>query len=133
MYNSRLHLIWADFFNENNIEFCYQDISIVRNKKHVCPDFYLPKTNLRNDKYAGVYLLINEKEQSDVDFEGIGINLVEFIGNPSLNMFDDKNNGKGLQHLPFWDNCMAFRKCEKCSASKIDFLDGNNDYCYKCN
>lgn len=132
MYNSKLHQIWADFFNENNIEFCYKDIAIGKKGKIVYPDFYLPKTDLRNDK-RGVYLIISAKEEIKEDFKGSQINLVEFIGSPIFNMFDDKNNGKGIQHSPFWDNCMAFRICEKCDCSKIDFLDNNNDVCSKCN
>jgi hypothetical protein len=132
MYKSTLHSNWADFFNENEIKFAYQAIYKSENGKGVLPDFYLPNTRLRNSEEKGVFLLINEKEHTIKNFDGMDINLVEFIGNPVFNMFNERNGNNGIQHAPFWDNFLAFRICEKCNSSKIDFLDNNNDYCNDC-
>lgn len=132
MYKSLLHSNWADFFNENQIKFAYQAIFKSEKGKHVLPDFYLPNTRLRKSEEKGVFLLVNQREHTIKNFDGIGLNLVEFIGNPVYNMFDENNNEKGIQHAPFWDNYMAFRLCSECNQSKIEFMEGNYDYCNDC-
>ncbi len=132
MYKSTLHSNWAEFFDENQIKFAYQAFCKSINGQSVLPDFYLPNTRLRDSKEKGVFLLINEIEDTIKNIDKIDLNLVEFIGNPYYNMFDGNNNGKGIQHAPFWDNYMAFRLCSNCNQSKIEFMQGNYDYCNDC-
>jgi len=151
IFRSKLEAMWAIFFDNLNIPYQYEPcrFEIEGLRKNYLPDFYLPKTYLRDKDIQGVYVEIKHEDfQGDFDHIGDGFpgNIILFCGTPYYNTFQSKDRlrcNSGFEYSKsftgdlkidesFWDDNMAMWVCPNCNASKIEFREGNYDNCPVC-
>ncbi|MHB9056231.1 MAG: PDDEXK family nuclease [Paludibacteraceae bacterium] len=138
-FRSRLEARWAYFFDQLGVKYEYEPEGFEsEGGDRYLPDFYLPDTYLRNRYGKGVYVEIkpaNYEHQDIRQSEWFTKNLVLFKGMPFENIwtYDGEHVG-GYQLKPGWDNCMFFWACGNgnCRATKIEFSEGNYDFCPEC-
>lgn len=142
-FRSRLEARWATFFEYLDIRWEYEKEGYTIEDIRYLPDFFLPYVGLRNSESLGVWIEIKPLEykgtgQDTAKYLGLykltGYPLILFKGIPE---YDSEN---GFQHGDphggegWWDNYMAFFKCENpnCNYIKIEFLESNYQICPKC-
>lgn len=136
-FRSRLEARWAVFFDILGIRYEYepQGFKNVETGECYLPDFYLPDTYLRLSKRKGIYVEIKPDSYTDGDIpqsKWFNHRLWLAIGVPALNSWgSDTEQGYQLGN-GMWDNYMKFWVCSVCPASKIEFWEGNYDWCPEC-
>jgi hypothetical protein len=141
-FRSRLEAKWAYFFDWAEIKYVYEPEGFASDdgKHKYLPDFFLPKTYQRGYN-KGVYIEIkpeiHEIEYDKYKWFDKPLNL--FKGMPDLHIWgvwDDPNYFSkecgGTEIGMSYDNPMHIWKCKECGASKIEFAEGNYDWCPEC-
>jgi len=131
-FRSRLEARWAVFFEAAEIQYLYELEGFESNNgERYLPDFYLPETSLRGGE-VGVFIEIKYNGYQGLSIPGwFNKQICLFEGNP-IHIWDNYESNGGEQFWPWWDNNMRFWKCNNCRSTKIEFHEGNYDYCYSC-
>jgi hypothetical protein len=137
-FRSKLEAKWAVFFDLMKIKWEYEPEPFTCDDgSQYTPDFYLPKTYLRNTK--GVYVEIKPE-----GFNELGYNqriasslknsqLIVLYGDPIRAIIDvHTRNNSNEQLCPWWDDYMVFMYCDSCNTSKFEFNEGNYYFCPVC-
>lgn len=140
-FRSKLEAKWAVFFDLLHVPYQYEPNAYrCDDGSQYTPDFYLPEAYLRSDRYPkGLYLEIKPIEWKQDQAYSTRIasafkdkaNLVLFRGDP-LDVLSKEDLIQNEQLCPHWDDCMLFMYCDKCTAFKAEFYEGNYFYCPEC-
>lgn len=140
-FRSRLEARWAVFFDLIGVKYTYEPNGFKNeNGEYYLPDFHLHNVILRNGNHSidGIYLELKPKSYDDSTIkqaEWFTKVLVLFKGNPDNGVWLSglgEYNVDNYQLTPHWDDCMAFWKCSECGQVKVEFQEGNYDYCPIC-
>ena len=138
-FRSKLEAKWAVFFDELKIPYQYEPEAFVcSDGSQYTPDFFLPKSYLRDWNSIGLYLEIKpfgwqyEDKYADRIASAFGENdnLVLFSGEP-FDILAETVEGN-YQLSPSWDNYMEIQHCEKCGVLKAEFMESNYCHCPLC-
>jgi hypothetical protein len=147
-FRSRLEARWAVFFDLIGVKYTYEATGFKNEKgEYYLPDFHLHNVFLRrgdidikeygiNVKAAdGIYLEIKPLSFTECTIkqaEWFTKPLVLFKDNPIKGIWIGQYDNDNYQLTPYWDDYMAFWKCHNCGQVKVEFLEGNYDYCPVC-
>ena len=138
LFRSKLEAKWAVFFDMLHIPYVYEPEAFVCfDGSQYTPDFYLPKSYLRDRNAKGVYLEIKpDYWQDETNFKRRiesaffeKANLLLLRGDP---LFFIQRDGNQEEICPHTDSEIDLMHCEKCGVLKFDHAHTRAYRCVVC-
>lgn len=130
LFRSRLEARWAMFFDLLHIRWNYEPEGFTNGNDSYLPDFVLYNVSLRGRDNNPLYIEIKPESFKEYRYkEWFTKNLVLFNGTPREFLWENYDSEGGFQQYPWWDDRMRIWKCVKCGRVKIEYCEGNYNYC----